>query len=437
MEEADQGQLEFSLEPQTLSVGSEEERASFGRFSVVVNGWTVTEGVALDSNELQPGPNVSGYHLAEWLVGNWWRLAYEPSLTNDPDATTMGWDFAHWMSTIGEGYVWPNIQLASDGFQVSVASSPSEDPHAKAFRYVGAGRSDVVAVERLQDAVRKLVDDVLGMLNAARRRKTELHRLWSALQEEIGNPDVSVRRRIEAMLGFDPDEASPAAIQGRLADVKELGGDAVAELAADANTTGSPVLAASDIMRSAKEIGFDGNVADVVEPSPGWHIPPWGTCEAWRIGVAAARAVRRSAGVNGQPVKNENLASMAGTTVDVIHKHDRTSQGVSFAMDDTSGSSRIAMRSKWETGRRFDLARLVADRLFDHDISDPLLPATQSYTYRQKAQRAFAAEMLAPIDAVDDFLSGDRSDDRCDEAAGHFKVSPLTISSLLANNHRL
>ena len=66
-----------------------------------------------------------------------------------------------------------------------------------------------------------------------------------------------------------------------------------------------------------------------------------------------------------------------------------------------------------------------------------VVPATQSYTYRQKAQRAFAAEMLAPIDAVDDFLEDDRSEDRYNDAAEHFNVSQMVISSLLRNNHRL
>ncbi|MYA16932.1 MAG: hypothetical protein F4Z28_09290, partial [Gammaproteobacteria bacterium] len=68
------------------------------------------------------------------------------------------------------------------------------------------------------------------------------------------------------------------------------------------------------------------------------------------------------------------------------------------------------------------MARLIADRLFENNIGDPLLPATQSYIYRQKAQRAFAAELLAPIDAEDDFLDGDRSEDRHNDAAEHFNV---------------
>ena len=97
----------------------------------------------------------------------------------------------------------------------------------------------------------------------------------------------------------------------------------------------------------------------------------------------------------------------------------------------------MALRSRWATGRRFDLARLLAERLLPPVGAEPLRAVTRSYTYGQKAQRAFAAEFLAPIDAVDAFLSGDYSEDRQQEAADHFQVSWYTIRSLLVNNHRL
>ena len=98
----------------------------------------------------------------------------------------------------------------------------------------------------------------------------------------------------------------------------------------------------------------------------------------------------------------------------------------------TGSRSRIALRSKWEAGRRFDLARLLGDRLLGQD--EPLLPATRAYTYRQKAQRAFAAELLCPYHAVRDFLGTDRSAERREEAASYFNVSPLAISTVLVNN---
>ena len=43
---------------------------------------------------------------------------------------------------------------------------------------------------------------------------------------------------------------------------------------------------------------------------------------------------------------------------------------------------RIVFRSKWRTGRRFELARLLGDLLLT-DESDRLYPATRARTYRQ------------------------------------------------------
>ena len=52
-------------------------------------------------------------------------------------------------------------------------------------------------------------------------------------------------------------------------------------------------------------------------------------------------------------------------------------------------------------------------------------------------QRSFAAELLAPFEAVDDILAGDYSMERQQEAAEHFVVSELTIRTLLVNHHRV
>ena len=438
MEKADTaGELELKLCPANLKFGSVEEKVSFGKLSIVANDKRMTEGVALDSNELLSGPYVSGYHIAEWLVRNWWRLSYEPSHTEDIDNTSMSWDYAHWMSTIGEGYVWPNIQLSSDGFRVVVESFPSEDPFAKAFRYVGAAKTEIISVQRFHQAVKTLVEAVLHLLDQSSEENSELHQHWSNLNQEIADPAVSFKRRIEALLGCDPEDANPDELKKCIESVAKLGGNAVAELEAHASATGSQVLVASDIENTASKVGFDGRVQDLIRPSLDSSIPQWGTCEAWRVGVAYARAVRRSADLNIHAVHNSMLAQMAGTTLNVIKETTRTFDGFSFAIDDASGLTKIAMRSKSETGRRFDLSRLIADRLFMNDISEPLLAATQSSTYRQKAQRAFAAELLAPIDEVEDFLKDDKSEDRCNEAAQHFNVSPLTISSIHENSHRL
>lgn len=430
--------LRFEISPSTLDKGTREEKATFGQFSVVVNDTIASEGVAFGSNELLRGPYVPGYHVADWLVRNWWRLAYEPSLDDDLENTTMGWDLAHWMSTIGEGYVWPNILLVSDGLRMTVTTVASQDSGATAFRYVGPDRTQVVGLEEYLQAVQSFLSNALELTTYRGNDSIpDLHDSWEKLQTEIADEEMSTRRRIEAMLGYDPGEANAKDIQSSIEDMKRLGNDAVAELAADANTRHNSISRAKDVTKAAKRAGFDGRIDDAIHLDSNQNILSWGECDAWRIGVATAHAVRHSERLNGQPIDNNRLASLAGTNEKVISATARSSDKLSFVIGDESGKFRIAMRSRWETSRRFDVARLVADRLFDNGIDDALLPATQAYTYRQKAQRAFAAELLAPFDALEDFLGGDRSEERRNEAADHFNVSTYVISGVIQNNLRL
>ena len=97
--------------PETLDRGSEEESSTFGAFVLKANGRRLTEGVGVDENELRPGPYVSGYHIAQWLAWNWWRLLWESRPAGEAGRA---WDFAHRLSSIGEGYVWPNVEISSD-----------------------------------------------------------------------------------------------------------------------------------------------------------------------------------------------------------------------------------------------------------------------------------------------------------------------------------
>jgi len=242
---------------------------------------------------------------------------------------------------------------------------------------------------------------------------------------------------MEAILGHDPGEGDDNEIQECLADAATLGQDAVAELATHAGQGRERPMRASELTESARRTGFDAYAGDAVQIDSAESIPAWGTCEAWRIGVAMARAVRQTAGLNGQPIENTRLTDLAGASRNVVEDINRTTGNISFVLDGESGRSRIALRAKPATSRRFDLARLLADRLCTNHLHEPLLLATQSYTYRQKMQRAFAAELLAPIEAVDDFLDGDTSEEKQKDAAGRFSVSEQTIWSLLVNNHRI
>lgn len=94
------------------------------------------------------------------------------------------------------------------------------------------------------------------------------------------------------------------------------------------------------------------------------------------------------------------------------------------------------LRSNYPSGRRFELARLLGDRIAS-GLNEHMIPVTRAHTYRQKLQRAFAAELLCPFKALETFLDGDYSEQACEDAAQHFKVSERAVWTLLVNNDRL
>lgn len=401
------------------------EKATAGVLAIEANGTALTEGVPLGGTELQPGPLVSAYPLAEWLMWNWWRLRWEPvSFT-----TTRDWAFAHRLSSIGSGYRWPNLQIESDGALVRLTSNPAADPQPL-FRYLGAPRSELVPATDFEAAVDDFVEDVLTRLKQVPGRSNV-----ATIVEQVGrdrsDPGEACFRRLQAVLGHDPDEGSEPAIRQRVAEADSLGSEASLELAA-----GVPTIDLAQLRDAARRAGFDANPEDRVSVGAFTPTLAWGSTEAWRIGVDVAQNLRARVAGNGKWISNLKLAEMAGVQTCALEDAPRMEIPLSFEWQE-SARGRIALRSNWETGRRFDAARLLGDRIFAGGHQERLRAVTRSYTYRQKAQRAFAAEFLAPIEAVDDYLSRDYSEDKQAKAADYFEVSPYTIRALLVNNHRI
>lgn len=158
------------------------------------------------------------------------------------------------------------------------------------------------------------------------------------------------------------------------------------------------------------------------------------------MGYGIARKIRDRERLDGQPIPDTRLLALAGTTADALVRTYRRSDGLCFALDQSGGGARLVLRSRWKTGRRFELARLIGDRVLAARAdchTETLFPATRTYSYRQRAQRAFAAELLSPFAAVDDMLADDLSEDRQTSVAKHFGVSPMTIRTQLVNHGRL
>jgi hypothetical protein len=420
-------ELEISLAPEVLDEGSPEEKAAFGLFTIRSQHGSLTEGFDFFLNGYRPGPLVSGYHAAEWMAWNWWRLRWEPRSTA-PD-----WASVHRMTSIGEGYVWPNVTIFSDGVRTALISSPSSRPDAKPFRYVGAAPL-ILPSTVFEAAVDAFIPRVIGRLRELAVAETNLDRVWCDVLTERADPGIARRRQLEALLGRDPEAIDDDAIERLLADAGRLGAQSVDEVAAEA-ARGGPVLTADVFERIAQEDGHDAQPRDAVRLGADFQLAKRPDLPAWRVGADAARALRDQEKLGAAPISDEMLARMAGTSRTTISDLRGGDSPLSFAYDRTAQKARIVLRSRWTVGRRFDLARLIGDRLIA--AVGALHPATRAYTYRQKAQRSFAAEFLSPFEVVEEMLAGDYSLERQQEVADHFDVSPMTIDTQLKNHGRI
>jgi len=417
--------LEITLAPERLNEGSAEERAAFGLFAIRSGNLALTEGYDFFVDALRPGPLVSGYHAAEWFAANWWRMRHEPYSPRSAD-----WWRAHRMTAIGEGYVWPNIVFRTDGVRSAILSDASSDPEAKPFRYLGAAPWVGPAVT-VEEAVDTFLGRILGRLAEHGLRDSNLSRLWHEVLVERQDADLAARRRLEALMGFDPDEADENFILTLLDDRQRFGSGAVDELAAE--TAGTSPLTATRLRSIAAREGATIKRSDAVTLSHDDLADARSRPLAWQQGQQAARMLRKQENLGDAPIPTARLTEMIGGSGIGPGRRQPTSP-ISFLFPENSVNASMVLRSRWETGRRFELARLLGDHLL-FGQTDHLLPATGAYTFRQQAQRTFAAEFLTPLHVVTDMLQGDYSPEAIEDTARHFNVSTMTVDTLLRNNN--
>lgn len=404
--------------------GPVEDEATLGEIGVVVDGVTLTRALDDRTGQARDSARLSAYRLAEWLTWNWWRLRWEPSHQNVRRDRRIGWRQSHDLAGIGGGWLWPNVTITCDGLRVVLDARPSPEVGTEPLRYV-TSRRVVVSAAAFEAGVDDLVKRVLARLDAWSLTETDLDAAWRELAVEREDPELDCYRRIEACLGFDVDEADPRQVDQVIVDGRSLGTAAMFEVAADR------FLTAAGFREAARRAGFEAAPDDrVTAPAGAWDR--LGQRPAWEVGVGAASGLRRREQLGDGPLSDHRLADLCAVDRRALHAGNPDVE-MAFALDDRHVGSRIVLRSRWRTGRRFEAARLLADSLLA-GTDDRLRPATGAATYRQKTQRAFAAELLCPVESLLDVLADDFSDDARVTAAERFGVSPLAVNAVLANH---
>ena len=406
------------------------ERAAQADISILVNETCLTDNENLLEETTRRAARLSALHLSEWLAGNWWRLLWEP----EESRSTLEWQMHHKIGAAGGGYIWPDLSFSSDWNTVLVQCSRTVPRAAEPIQYTKE-YNHFIAVEDFERGIEDFVKSTIARLSTTRAGYKDLAELWDEINSERLEPELTEWRKLEACLGYDPDEAPADLLENLRGKYDQYGTGAIQEVAAaskskalehlsavtaDVQTHGTPVqvFQFDDIRKSLSE--QPGKVSD----------PPW------QRAAQAAKVARRIWGLSSGPVPNDMLFDIFGMSKSTWSEWNSLPPlPLSAGIRDykVEGGFRVSLSQRHVNSRRFTLVRLVADCL-QTPSGEPLLPATRAKTSRQKFQRAFAQEFLCPLDNLMEFLSETvPNDDDIQDAAAYFEVSPLMVETTLVN----
>ena len=374
---------------------------------------------------------VSAYPLAMWFASSWWRLNWEP-LPAHSIQPSLEWRMAHELAAAGHGFVWPKIIFASDREVMQIwAVSLGVDENQSVNYLNGLEIPASVTLGNFRNCVEDFIKSVIERLSALENTKTDLPELWKIIQEENSEPETAKYRRLEAEMGFEPDECPGELMKKALELDQKIGTSTLSELA--------PIYGKSAPQKSLAAI-------EEIAESPGLigvpEIPMYPSYESslrqgapWERAVAVARELRRGLPNPKGVLANAQLSELLGLDEDGVSEWSPAMRNAAtIALPRQRNEFKFIPRKTHPIGKRFELARIIGDYILTEGSKGQWLTSTDLGTSRQKFQRAFAAEFLCPIDSLREYLQNDFSEPAVEDAAHEFQVSQRTIESLLANN---
>jgi Zn-dependent peptidase ImmA (M78 family) len=302
-----------------------------------------------------------------------------------------------------------------------------------------------------------LVSSVLTRLAEQGVVGTVLEKEWAAIQAT--QPDEAEYCRAVARLGFDPYSAPEGLESAILAASEAFPGqlfsdflDGVDPAHLDESLNWVSLFSSEDAFEAVAPARgvMDAGVVDV-EDTAGMYIRVEST-----TGQRGDLVIRLRAQMGG------HIESTYGPAQDTAWEHAQTFRNVAgsnvlerFRVQDyvVSVTRKVGDPGIQALGRvsegyfplvimghrvRIKSARFTLSRCLWHFIwdADPAFLVTGAYTDRQKTDRAFAAELLAPAEGIAELLHGEpatASQEDLDDVAEHYGVTPTVIRYQMQN----
>ena len=370
---------------------------------------------------------VSLYPLAEWIAARWWPLLEENLAPQRGDSQSF--DERHSLAHAGDGFALPRLTLVPEGESTLLRWEHSSSSYQH-VEFLGDGEARVPKAD-VSEVMSGFVEAVTGRLESFGVADTWLEKEWKALRETDADAEEADFCRMAAYLGLDPFDVADD-VGKAIVEVASSLPDSIVEdvfrcaSVSTLKSTSDWVLRGIEELRSARFTMKDlGAVRKALQPLP--------SAAPWEQGYELARQFRRQLDLSEGPLLD--LSPILGPNPPLIRASTPSLPGLDGLVRrlDGKGFSCFTSRTRSESVR-FLLARALCLYLEHGDA--PLSVLSGAVTQRQKRNRAFAAELLAPAKAIQKRLPSEMlAAEDIEEVACEFGVSSYVVEHQIVNHH--
>ncbi|MCC5877777.1 MAG: hypothetical protein JJU11_16275 [Candidatus Sumerlaeia bacterium] len=362
------------------------------------------------------------YPLAEWITHHWFRMLHgtERSNLGHPD-----------LRLGAEGFALPCLKFCPEGEEVRLVWTPYQHRSAH-VEFISKG--DVTLHRSAVEA------ELYGFLNRVMARLEEHQISDTPFQTEwqsILNLDQEEREFCiaAANLGLDPFDLEDG-VEDKILEVAGLLHKDLTEEFFPAANAESLLEQADTVVAAIAKLEDQRKVSPQFQKLRNQLVNFDSEMKAWEKGYEAARCVRNALGLEDKPVTLEMLEGFALPLEFDDLTRTQSIEGIVSRNGSTAGTVvRSGFLSRRTENVKFALGRMLGESLWLPTSSAALV--TRARTTRQKTNRAFAAELLAPAAELKKRLHHHEiSPDEVSDLAEEFEVSTYVIEYQI-HNHRL
>ncbi|HEY4261484.1 MAG TPA: hypothetical protein VGM98_15050 [Schlesneria sp.] len=382
--------------------------------------------------------HVPAFPIAEWIVQNWWAIFNELCPWNTAprspaiNADWLSWAKRHCLRAADSSLLLPKLYIYSDGSELvaeahadrtgSLANLPGE--------FIGE-IVETIDPSTTETALGKFIDQTIGRVDGVEdHRIVLLAKQWEAIRN--ADPEETEFCKLAGRMGLDPYCTQD--ITDRLAEFLETLGELESPLVRDLTESARPESVEAQwswVNEASDELGLGPRTIDLPIDLPTIRETPA------EYGYELARAVRLAANI--RPTKAiesfENVAEAAiGRPFHVRYRNHLPGHGIKAICGQSKSGVFYAAGPEHPIHRNqnFTNARSLYHALATSQVSQRLV--TDAYSLDQKASRAFAAELLAPREALLNGLARSTVDPvTVEKFSREFLVSPRVIELQLEN----